>query len=160
MAVDNSSVHSISKHYHEVVCETSTRYHFKKLDLTELIRLNKKILLQGSINSLKPEKKYEFAIDYTNNLYYGETYPSNDNFVIHSQAKKSTNSFYSYVSLSIINKNETFTVSILPVEKDKTKVYYLTDFIYLIKKLNFKIKVLCLDKEFYSANLFEFLQKK
>jgi putative transposase len=160
MAVDNSSVHSISKHYQEIPCETSTRYHLKKLDIDELIRLNEKILLQGSINSLKPEKKYEFAIDYTNDPYYGETYPSNENFVIRSQAKKSTNSFYSYVSLSVINKNERFTISVLPVEKDKTKVDYLTYFINLINKLNFKIKVLCLDREFYSADVFEFLQRK
>jgi putative transposase len=160
MAVDNSSVHSISKHYQEVVCETSIRHHFKKLDIDDLIRLNEKILLQGPINSLKPEKKYEFAIDYTNDPYYGETDPSNEKFVIRSQAKKSTNSFYSYVSLSIINKNERFTISVLPVEKDKTKVYYLTYFMDLIKKLNFKIKILCLDREFYSADVFEFLQKK
>jgi len=160
MAVDNGSVHSISKHYHEVVCETSIRYHFKKLDIDDLIRLNEKILLQGPINSLKPEKKYEFAIDYTNDPYYGETDPSNENFVIRSQAKKSTNSFYSYVSLSIINKNERFTISVLPVEKDKTKVDYLIYFMDLIKKLNFKIKILCLDREFYSADVFEFLQKK
>ena len=33
---------------------------------------------------------------------------------------------------------------------------YLLD---LIKRLNFKIKVLCLDREFYCTDVFEFLQK-
>ncbi|WP_342306497.1 ISH3 family transposase [Methanolobus sp. ZRKC5] len=160
MAVENSSVHSMSKHYQKIPCETSTRYHLKKLDLEELIRLNTKILLQGPINALKSKKKYEFAIDFTNDPYYGGTNSSNENYVIRSLAKKSTNSFYSYVSLSIINKNERFTISVLPVEKNKTKVYYLTYFIDLINKLNIKIKVLCLDREFYSVDVFEFLQNE
>lgn len=160
MAVNNSSVHSISKNYQEIPCETSLRYHLKKLDIKELIRLNETILLQDPISTLKPEKKYEFAIDFTNDPYYGGIDSSNESYVIRSQAKKSTNSFYSYVSLSIINRNERYTLSVLPVEKGKTKVDYLTHFIDLIKDLHFNIKVLCLDREFYSVDVFEFLQNK
>jgi putative transposase len=37
-------------------------------------------------------------------------------------------------------------------------VEYLFYFIDLIKRLNFKIKVLCLDRGFYSIDVFEFLQ--
>ncbi|MDP2216701.1 MAG: ISH3 family transposase [Methanolobus sp.] len=158
MAVDNISVHSSSKHYQEIPCETSLRYHLKKLSLEELIQVNESILLQGSLSSLKPEKKYEFAIDFTNDPYYGAIDSSNEDYVIRSQAKKSTNSFYSYVSLSIINKNERYTLAVLPVERNKTKVDYLTYFIDLIRKLNFNIKVLCLDREFYSVDVFKFLQ--
>ncbi|WP_135606890.1 ISH3 family transposase [Methanococcoides sp. NM1] len=160
MGVDNGSVHSISKNYQNVVCETSIWYHLQKLDLDKLIRINEKLLLQKALKTLKEGKKYEIAIDFTNDPYYGKTDSSNENYVIRSQAKKSTNSFYSYVSLSIINKKERFTVSVLPVEKNKTKVDYLSYFIDRIKKLNFKIKVLCLDREFYSVDVFEFLQDK
>lgn len=160
MAVDKGSVHSISKHYQKVVCETSIRHHFQKLDLDNLIRINEKILLQEALKILEKGKKYAFAIDFTNDPYYGDTDSSNENYVIRSQAKKSTNSFYSYISLSIITKNNRFTVSVLPVEKNKTKVDYLRYFIDCIKKLNFKAKVLCLDREFYSVDVFEFLQNK
>ena len=160
MAVDNSSVHSASKHYQEIPCETSLRYHLKKLNLAELIKANESILLQGSLSSLKPEKKYELAIDFTNDPYYGAIDSSNEDYVIRSQAKKSTNSFYSYVSLSIINKNERYTLAVLPVERNKTKVDYLTNFIDMIKDLHFNIKVLCLDREFYSVDVFKFLQNK
>jgi len=38
-------------------------------------------------------------------------------------------------------------------------VEYLSYFLDLIKRLNFKIKVLCLDRGFYSIDVFEFLQK-
>lgn len=160
MAVDNSSVHSASKHYHEIPCETSLRYHLKKLNLKELIQTNENILLQDFVSTLKAEKKYEFAIDFTNDPYYGTTDSSNEDYVIRSQAKKSTNSFYSYVSLSIINKNDRYTIAVLPVETNKTKVDYLTYFMDLIGKLHFNIKILCLDREFNTVDVFEFLQNR
>ena len=158
MSVDKNSVHSVSKQYHNVACETSLRYHLKKLNMEELINSNEKILLQEPIKTLKTSKSYEFAIDLTDDPYYGKIDSSNEKYVISGQAKKSTNSFYAYISLYITNKNERFTVSVLPVEKNKTMVEYLFYFLDLIKRLNFKIKVLCLDRGFYSINVFEFLQ--
>lgn len=159
MSVNRSSVHSVTSRYQNVACETSLRYHLKKLKMEELVKSNEKILLQEVLKTLKTGKSYEFAADYTNDPYYGETDSINEKYVIRSQAKKSTNSFYSYISLYITNKNERFTLSVLPVEKKKTKVEYLSHFINLIKELNFKIKVLCLDREFYCIDVLEFLQK-
>lgn len=158
MSVGKNSVHSVSKQYQDVACETSLRYHLKKLNMEELIKSNEKILLQELIKTLKTGKSYEFAIDLTDDPYYGKIDSSNEKYVISGQAKKSTNSFYSYISLYITNKNERFTVSVLPVEKNKSMGEYLSYFIDLIKRLNFKIKVLCLDRGFYSIDVFEFLQ--
>src|SRR5665648_829950 len=101
MAVDNNSVYSVSKQYQDVACETSLRYHLKKLNMEELIKSNEKILLQELIKTLKTSKSYEFANDLTDDPYYGKTDSSNEKYVIHGQAKKSTNSFYSYASLYI-----------------------------------------------------------
>ena len=159
MAVDKNSIHSISKRYQNVPCETSIRYHLKKLNINELIESNEKILMQMAIKNLKPNKEYEFAIDYTNDPYYGKIDTSNDKYVISGQAKKSTNSFYSYISLYIINKNERFTIAVLPVEKGKSKVEYLEYFIDQIKRLDFGIKIICLDREFYTVDVFDHLQK-
>ena len=158
MAVNKNSIHSVQKRYEKVPCETSLRHHLKKLDLEKLMEVNNKILIQKPIETLKPNKKYEFAIDFTNDPYYGEIDTSNEKYVIRGQAKKSSNSFYSYVSLYIINSNERFTISVLPVEKSKSKVYYLSYFIDLINSLNFGIRILCLDREFYSIDVFEFLR--
>jgi hypothetical protein len=47
--------------------------------------------------------------------------------------KSTTNSFYSYASLYITNKNERFTVCVLPVENSKKMVEYLSHFVDLIK---------------------------
>ena len=108
MAVDKNSVHSVAKQYLDVACETSLRYHLKKLNMDELIKSNEKILLQEIVKTLKTGKSYEFAADYTNDPYYGEIDPSNEKYVIRGQDKKSTNSFYSYISLYITDKNERF----------------------------------------------------
>ena len=67
--------------------------------------------------------------------------PSNEKYVIGGQAKKSTNFFYSFISLYITNPYERFTVSVLPVEKHKTMVDYLTYFLDLLKRMNLEIKV-------------------
>ena len=66
MAVDKNSVHSVSKRYHKVPCETSIRHHLKKLDMDELIESNEKILMQMAIENIKTGKKYEFAINNNN----------------------------------------------------------------------------------------------
>jgi putative transposase len=94
MAVNKSSVHSVSKQYSDVVCETSLRYHLKKLNMEELIRSNEDILLKNPLKTLKKGKSYEFAIDLTTDPYYGKTDSANEKYVIRSQAKKSTKSFY------------------------------------------------------------------
>jgi len=134
------------------------RYHLKKLNLDDLIDVNERILLDFPNKFLKKNKKYRFAIDFTNDPYYGKTDDSNKEYIVRSQAKKSTNSFYSYVSLYIINKNQRFTISVLPVNNTCSKEYYLDYFICLIENLGFEIEVLCLDREFYTREVFDFLQ--
>jgi len=57
----------------------------------------------------------------------------------------------------IINKNERFTISVLPVEKGKSKVEYLDYFTDQIKRFNFEVKIICLDREFYTIDVFDFL---
>jgi len=59
--------------------------------MEKLMEVNNKILVQKPIENLKPNKKYEFAVDFTR-----EIDTSNEKYVIRGQAKKSTNSFYIY----------------------------------------------------------------
>ena len=87
MSVNRNSVHSVTARYQDFACETSLRYHLKKLNMEELIKSNEKILLQEALKTLKTGKSYEFAADYTNNPYYGKTDSSNEKYVIRSQAK-------------------------------------------------------------------------
>ena len=126
--------------------------------MEKLINSNEMILLQELLKILKTGKSYDLAIYLIDDPYYGKIDLTNEKYVISGRAKKSINSFYSYISLYITNKNTRFTVSVLPVEKNKTMVGYLSYSLDLIKRLNFKIKVLCLDRGFYSIDVLEFLQ--
>jgi putative transposase len=46
--------------------------------MEELIKSNEKILLQEVVKTLTTDKSYEFAVDYTNDPYYGKTDSSNE----------------------------------------------------------------------------------
>ena len=46
------------------------------------------------------------------------------------------------------------------MENGKSKTDYLKYFVDLIYQINFKVNVLCLDREFYSTEVFTFLQEK
>jgi putative transposase len=70
MAVNRNYVHSVTTQYQDIACETSLRYHLKKLNMNDLIKSNEQILLQELIKTLKTGKSYEFATDYTNYPYY------------------------------------------------------------------------------------------
>ncbi|MGA9188570.1 MAG: hypothetical protein WB014_08445 [Methanosarcina sp.] len=126
MAVNRNSVHSVTTQYQDVACETSLRCHLKKLNMDELIKWNENILLHELMKILKKGKSYEFAADYTNDPYYGKIDPSNEK-ICNTLTGQKVNKFFLLIHLLYItNKNERFTVSVLPVEMKKTKVEYLS----------------------------------
>lgn len=54
---------------------------------------------------LKPGSAYQFAIDYTNDPYYGKTSEENEPYILRSKRKQSTNEFYSYVTLYVTTRD-------------------------------------------------------
>jgi putative transposase len=158
MATSVTSIHSIGQILTEIPCETSFRYHLSKLDLDELEELNHQILLENTNGLIKSGKKYIFAIDFTNDPYYGEIDENNAPYVIKGQLKASTNSFYSYISLYLVNEDRRFTMAVFPVRNGIRKTEYIQRFLNIIAKLGIFIKVLCLDRGFYSKEVISFLQ--
>lgn len=159
MAAMNQSVHSITGLLEHVPCETSLRYHLKKLDMDALEQENNAILTHFVHHVLKPGNAYQFAIDYTNDPYYGETTDENEPFIIRSKRKKSTNEFYSYVTLYVTTRNRQMTLAVYPVRQGISKVEYITRCLDRIAELNLKIEVLCLDREFYTRKVFGLLTR-
>ena len=106
---------------------------------------------------LKPGKAYRFAIDYTNDPYYGATTDENDQYVLRSRHKQSTYEFYSYVTLYVTNHDRQMTLAMHPVQWGMPKVGYIARCLDQIAELGLKIEALCLDREFYTRNVFEFL---
>jgi putative transposase len=72
--------------------------------------------------------------------------------------KDSTTRFYSYVSLYIITKGQRLTLAVFPTKNGVSKVEYIRRFLKIIADLKVKITVLCLDRGFYSKDIFAVLQ--
>jgi putative transposase len=160
MSTNNLSIHSITHIVERIPCETSVRYHLSKLDLESLQTVQSKILSYSQNTILKPGKSYHFAVDFTNDPYYGAIVESNHDYVIKSRQKDSTTTFYSYISLSIITTGHRLTLAVFPVKCGVQKTEYLQKVLAIIRDLNLHITVLCLDRGFYSRDVFAFLQSE
>ncbi len=159
MAVNHSSIHSICHCLSQVPCETSVRYHLKKLKIDDLEQINSSILSHFVGNVLKKGHSYQFAIDFTHDCYYGKAVKENESYIIRNRLKKSTNEFYSYITLYVTTRNHQFTLSVFPIRQGLSKVHYLAQCLDVIKDLGLQIKVLCLDREFYAKKVFSFLEE-
>ncbi|MFA4849866.1 MAG: hypothetical protein WC626_09085 [Methanoregula sp.] len=85
MSANKLSVHFINKAVEKVPCETSVRYHLSKVDLDSLLALQSKILTYSNDQIPVPGKSYHFAIDFTDDPYYGEIVDVNKDYVIKSK---------------------------------------------------------------------------
>jgi len=157
MAAMNQSVHSITRILDRVPCETSFRYHLKKLDREELERKNTVILTSLMQYVLTPGKAYQFAIDITNDPYYGTIDGENEPYIVRSRRKKSTNEFYSYVTLYVTTRDRQMTLAVYPVRQGVAKVGYIARCLDQILELGLRIEALCLDREFYTRKVIGFL---
>jgi putative transposase len=160
MSANKLSVHSLNKAVEKVPCETSVRYHLSKVNLDSLLELQSKILTYSNDQVLVPGKSYHFAIDFTDDPYYGEIVDVNKDYVLKSKMKKSTTTFYSYVSLYITTKGHRQTLAVFPVKTGVSKVEYIRKFLAIINDAKVNIEVLCLDRGFYSKEVFSFLQNE
>lgn len=157
MAVERQSIHSISSLLEKSPCETSLRYHLAKLRMDDLEAANSTILTHSISSVLKPGKAYMFAIDYTNDPYYGTVSPENEGYVIRSRLKKSTNEFYSYVTVYAITLDHQVTLAVYPVTQGTSKVAYIARCLDAITTAGLRIQALCLDREFYARKVIDFL---
>jgi putative transposase len=158
MSANKLSVHSINQVVEKIPCETSVRYHLSKVDLDSLLELQSKILTYSNNQILVSGKSYHFAIDFTNDPYYGEIADTNKDYLIKSKMKDSTTTFYSYVSVYITTKSHQLTLAVFPKKKGVSKVEYIRKFLAIINDANVNIEVLCLDRGFYSNDVLSFLQ--
>jgi len=115
----------------------------------ELERINNSILTYSIQDVLKRGTAYRFAIDITNDPYYEEPIEENEGYVIYSQLKKSTNDFYSYVTVYVINNDRQMNLVVYPVRQGVSKIAYLTRCLDQIASCGFGIEILCLDREFF-----------
>jgi putative transposase len=129
-----------------------------QLDMDEMIRESTSILKKAGKNVIKPGKGYYFAIDKTDDPYYGEIDKTEKSYTVGGKRKASTNYFFSYLTLSIIDIDRHITLFAIPWHSGMKNCAAIQDCIKVIYALNLKIKGLCIDREFYAAEIFSYLQ--
>ena len=160
LCLNRESIHSAQKLFQNYLSETAFRHHLNKFTLDGLLAANSELLWSCAAPHLSAEKEYECAIDYTHDPYYGKIDASNEIFVTRGQRKKSTTKFYTYATLSLINKNERFTLAVLPVKRGGETVEYVKALVSVLDRHNIRPKLLCMDGGFYSIEVMRFLQER
>ncbi|WP_338095738.1 hypothetical protein [Methanorbis rubei] len=154
------SLHSLGTVVQTCPCETSLRHHLSKLSLFSLESLNHWILFHSCSLLLIPGRKYQFAIDLTNDPYYGKIDEQNKDYIILGQKKKSTKKFYTYVSLYSMVRGERVTFAVFPVKVGEKTVDLVKKCIQVLREHFLKVEVLCLDRGFYAVDVFSYLQSE
>jgi putative transposase len=157
MASEKLSIHSIQSMIKNSPTETPFRNHLAKIDINDIENINHDLLANNVLDFIPREDPVKFAIDETDDPYYGEITLMNMEYVVKSKVKKSTKFFYRYITLYLILGDLKLTLCILPVKKKKPRLSYIKRMLQMIKELGFTIEVLLLDRGFYSSKLFKYL---
>jgi Transposase DDE domain len=160
MAVEQKSIHSLQQIVSNTPKEGTFWYHLDKVDIDWLELINSSLLTDPVLDTIPKDRPYIFAIDFTDDPYYGKEVEVNEDFVVGGERKKSTNWFYRYASLYLINGDRKYTISVVPTKKNTTPVMYVKRLLDIVDSLGFMIEVLLLDRGFYGTELFNYLQKQ
>jgi len=154
----NASISGFGKMYKGLPSHTTCLNTLHQLDLEELVRQSSAILAEPAMKVLKKGRSYYFAIDKTDIPYYGDREGRYAPYVVGGKRKASTNYFYAYMTLSIVDKNKHFTLAVIPWTKESKNLDGIQQCVDIIYALGLKIKCLTLDREFYATPIFRYLQ--
>jgi len=160
MAVERKSIHSIQKIVSDTPKESTFWYHLDKVDISWLEQINADLLTHPFLDTIPKDQPYIFAIDFTDDPYYGKESEVNEDYIVGGERKKSTNWFYRYATLYLIHGDRKYTISAVPVRKNTLPVDYVKMLLDTIDSLGFMIEVLLLDRGFYGTELFNHLQRR
>ncbi|MCY7393567.1 MAG: ISH3 family transposase [Leptolyngbyaceae cyanobacterium CAN_BIN12] len=133
------------------------RYHLEKLDEMKMLEQQLNAALQSRIPPKLRNRSHRLAIDLHLIPYYGKPTDIEANYVYRSQAKAGTTRFFAYATVYAICRNKRVTLAIHAVPCTETLVATLTYLLAIIHPLRMSIKLLCLDRGFYSVPIIRWL---
>jgi Transposase DDE domain len=134
------------------------RYHLEKLDDMKSLEQQLNAALQSRIPPKLRHRSHRLAIDLHLIPYYGKPTDIEANYVYRSQAKAGTTRFFAYATVYAICRNKRVTLAIHAVPCTETLVATLTYLLAIIHPLRMSIKLLCLDRGFYSVPIIRWLK--
>ena len=134
------------------------RYHLEKLDDMNSLEQQLNAALQSRIPPKLRNRSHRLAIDLHLIPYYGKPTDIEANYVYRSQAKAGTTRFFAYATVYAICRNKRVTLAIHAVPCTETLVATITYLLASIHPLRMSIKLLCLDRGFYSVPIIRWLK--
>jgi Transposase DDE domain len=134
------------------------RYHLDKFDDMGTLEQQLNAALQSRIPPQIRQGSHRLAIDLHLIPYYGKPTPIEANYVYRSQAKAGTTRFFAYATIYVICRNQRVTLGIHAVPCHETLVATVTYLLARLDALRVNIKLLCLDRGFYSVPIIRWLQ--
>lgn len=129
----NDSIENTCKTLEDVPCGNNIRYHLEKYDSMEDLETQLNNAIQSRLPSRIKGSKQRLAVDFNLIPYYGKPTESELPYIIRSQAKSGTCSFYAYATIYVIRKNKRVTVTVTSVRQYDTEVAVITRLIKLAK---------------------------
>ncbi len=104
------------------------------------------------LKNLFHKSTFDIAIDFTDDCYYGD----NENcYIIGGKRKNSTNYFFKYLTIAIVEKDIRFVIYSYPVMKeDDNDALLVENAIRAVKKLGINIRRALFDREFENSKIF------
>ena len=116
-------------------------------------------MLPKPVKSRLARSKWEVAGDWTDVCYYGQM-ADQEQSIRRSAAKKGTTKFYSYATLTLIDKGQRYTVALTLVKPGERVVEVVKRLLKQAKKLRIKIKLSYWDKAFGVIEVLRYLKQK
>jgi putative transposase len=119
--------------------------------------------LNGALTASWPRRLrrhgWQVAIDWHLTPYYGEPYRSR-NEICRNKQRQGTTHFHAYATACIVQYGHRYTLALTWVRRHESTVTVLRRLLARIREISVKIKVLLLDRAFFSAAVMAFLQKE
>jgi len=160
MASCKGSISGYSRRHDGFPSHTTCLKTLHQLNMDEMIRQSADMLIHAGRNVISRGQTYKFAIDKTQDPYYGKHDNAPNSYIVGGKSKKSTNYFFTYLTMSIIDQGRHLTLFSIPWHKGMKNIDAIEQCIELIRDIGLKIRCICLDREFYSGEIFQYLQKE
>ncbi len=150
-----SSVSTLCEKSEDSLHQNTVLYHLRKKFDLESVEQTGNTLLQKDILDILPEQ-VEVVADLHLRPYYGDEDETNG--LYHSEAKRGTTAFHAYATLYARVKNKRFTLAVRRLEDGNTASSVLAAFLGVLDGLDFSVKAVYLDREFYDSKCLRLLQ--
>ena len=130
-------------------------YHLRtKFDLDTVSAVGNTLLQEYTLEML-PEQ-VEIVVDFHLRPYYGD--PDETDGLYYSKAKRGTTAFHAYATLYARVKNKRYTLAVRRVTHGDTASSVLAEFLGLVDDLDFDVKAVYVDREFYDGKCLTLMQ--